>query len=131
MANPTCTQDSLIAVAACFKCMDSHQRQALMVYLKVLELAAIGGEDYTGEMGHGGALNTDSAAFKVANSDERNLMRLAILSNNADAAGAEVPTTANALIAEFDCLLCFDENALDRMDLLLTCQLGVHKSYPQ
>lgn len=131
MANPICLLDSLITGSTCFKCMDSHQQQALMVYLKVLQLAAIGGESYVGEMGHGGQLNLDSAAYVTTNSDERTLMRLAILANAAENAGAEVPTDDDELIAAFECLLCFDQNQLDRMDLLLTCQLGSHADYPQ
>lgn len=121
---PVCTLAELVSSSTCFKCMDSHQRQALGVYLKVLQLAAIGGSDYTAQMGHSGTLNTDSAAFKTMNFDERWLGRLAILVNNAEAAGATIPDTTPALIDAFDCLLCFDENALDRMDLLLTCELG-------
>lgn len=121
---PVCTLDELVSGSTCFKCMDSHQRQALMVYLKVLQLAAIGGTDYTAQMGHGGLLNTDSAAFKTMTFEDRWLARLAILSNNAEAAGATIPATTPLLMDAFDCLLCFDQNALDRMDLLLTCELG-------
>jgi hypothetical protein len=47
------------------------------------------------------------------------------------AAGAPVPDSINAKIAQCLCFAEFNDQQMDEVDLLLTCALGVHKTYPQ
>lgn len=132
MANPVCSVDSLIEAAACFRCgFDAHERKALKLYLNVLELAAIGGTDYTGELGADGSLNEESAAYNTMSSFERELAELAIAVQNAENAGASVPSTPDALKEAMLCLKCFDPYRLALMQLVVECELGKHAGYPQ
>lgn len=127
---PTCTTETLSAQSGFgLASLNDTQFKAAMIYMKVLELAAIGGTDYRATMN--GALIDDSIALvKQMTRDQRQISRLTIQRNNAVAAGASVPATPNALNEATGC--CFQNYPdLDAILLLLECQLGVHKAYPQ
>lgn len=139
MANPTCTVANLNV--ACFRgyVLDQQRRKALMVYLMAAELNAIGGTNYlTGLISpaSGGLLGDTNALvdFKVSKDDigERTIgtFELAIQLRNAEAAGVE-SATIQVRMDQTKCLLNVNPDMLTRMILFLTCQLGVHKSYPQ
>jgi hypothetical protein len=135
MSRPTttvCDTDNYVTAGACFKAMTSHQRQALMVYLKVAELAALGGTNYLAEMGNSGSLATAARNVRgKLNPFQREIARLVIQQDASNSAGAATSTDINALETAISCLKDFDRNTLDAMDVLLTCQLGRHAAYPQ
>lgn len=131
MADPICTRDSLISGAACFKNVDAHDRKALLIYFKVHELFGITGTDYTAQLGPGGTLNTDAAAYNTMSALDLELAHLVIASNNAIALDPTTSTNIQTLMEDIKCLQNFDDVTLARMLLLVECQLGVHKDYPQ
>lgn len=132
MANPTCTTAALAETNPGFglQGFNDRQYQAALIYLKVLELAAIGGTDYRDTLNS--TLITDAVA--LAQRMDRNQRQIALLNiawNNAEAAGATMPADANALNALTKC--CFQSEVVDfeAILILLGCKLGVHKDYPQ
>lgn len=132
MANPICTTTTLITDAACYQqyALDPFQQKALLVYARVLQLAAIGGTDYTSAMTT--TLLTDSACMPRT-PDRIRAAHLAIAFANATAAGATVPSTIQTKISAAKCLYHIPGGMtkLDRIDVLLHCKLGVRKNYPQ
>lgn len=132
MANPTCSQAELITNAAGYTDfqLDPKQRKCLLLLAKAYELAGIGGTDYTA------VLDTTlvSAAQTLAgfmSCDQVLAAMIQLHFNNATAAGASVPATIALKLAAIDRLVLLDDKTLENIDLLLTCNLGVHKAYPQ
>lgn len=132
MANPLCTQASIITGATCFFNFNAQDRAAIQIYLNSIELAAIGGTNYT--LGSGGTLSLASVCLKQL---ENQVFRapspyeVFIQSNNATSAGASIPADPTAYAAAIACLKNFPEQDLAAMQLQLLCELGRHKSYPQ
>lgn len=131
MANPTCTKANLTAGKACLggPLLTNHQMLTRLVYMKMLELAAIGGTNYTSD-----AESLNVAANALTCGFQPNDMISAyvtIASNNATAAGASVPATKQALAAAVACFEDFTDFQLQQADILLTCALGRGKTYPQ
>lgn len=122
---------NFISESACFQNLNETQQKALMVYLKAKELAELGGTDYTAQLGHSGTLNTAAAAYNTMADWQVELAHLVIQQDNANSAGAAISTNIQTLMDEIKCLEDFSNSTLDRMDLLLTCQLGRHAAYPQ
>lgn len=135
MANPVCTAASLVTAATCYQrqSIQPHQQTALLLYAKVLELAAIGGTDYAATLTS--TLLTDTVALVCAmTEDQRRAARVNIAFLNAATAGASVPETLAEKVAAIQCLVqkVEDDPAFaDMIDLFLTCALGVHKAYVQ
>ena len=132
MARPTadvCDIDTFASSGACYKRFDKHQRHAIRVYLKVIELAALGGTDYTAELGPSGALNLAAAAYNTLTAEQREIALLTILEDNAISAGSAEDT--QDIEDEIACLKNFGPDALARMELLLDCLLGRHAAIPQ
>lgn len=132
MSNPTCTAATLNDNAACYHngILNPAQQWALLVYGQVLELAAIGGTDYTAVLKT--TLQTDTACPPM--DDDAMLAALLVIQfNNATAAGASVPDTLADKMAAATCLQYVPGGVerLKRIALLLTCKLGVHKDYVQ
>jgi hypothetical protein len=130
MANPTCSQSNLLT--QCYTtpgAITPKQQKALMVYAKALELAALGGTNYIGRTS---LMLSDAASLGCGMlQPDRDASRIHLAFVNAMAAGAPVPTSINAKIAQILCFDSFDEQQMDEVDLMLTCKLGVHKAYPQ
>lgn len=134
MARPSetaCTRDTFTEDVGCLQNFNSNERKALMIYFNVLELAALGGEDYTGELGPDGALVEDSACNNTLNPYQKELALLLVNQNNASDAGATVPSTNSGLAEAIACLKNQPPAMLDAMLLLVQCQLGRHAAYPQ
>lgn len=129
MANPTCTRASFITGGACFKQFHAQRRHALKLFFMSQQLAAIGGTAYT--LGPAGTLNTAAAAYSTMNEEERDVARLVIEYNNAVEAGASITATQAALATSIACLENFTEPQLEAMELVLRCELGRAKAYPQ
>lgn len=120
---PTCTAASLAATNRGYGLdgFNPQQYKAGLIYLKVLELAAIGGTDYSAVMTTTLISDANTLAGNL-DRNQRNIAMLNIAANNAEAAGATVPplTTLNAATR-----CCFQSAAdLDAVLLLLECQLG-------
>ena len=132
MPNPVCNATTLITNAACYHRtqLNPIQQQSLLIYAKVLELAAIGGTDYRTEMT--GDLLTD-AACPPSHEDDITAARIAVAFANATEAGATVPADINDKLDAIACLqhVPGGANVLNRIDLLLTCKLGRAEAYPQ
>lgn len=132
MANPVCTAASLVTDAVCY-----HQpnisfkyQQALLLYAKVLELAAIGGTDYSAVLTS--TLITDALQLVCGiNEEQREAAYVNIAFLNATTAGASVPATLALKMDAVKCLAHVPLETMQKMDLLLTCKLGVHKAYDQ
>lgn len=134
MAAPTCTATTLITNATCYKqsTIDAIEQQALRVYGMVLELAAIGGTDYTSTMTS--TLNTDTTSLLGAlREDQIKAGFIAKQFDFATAAGASVPATLKLKLDAINCLKHVPGGfqTLRQMELLLMCKLGVHRAYPQ
>lgn len=126
-----CTRATFTEDVACLKTFNSHQRRALMVYFMVLELAALGGEDYTAELGPAGTLADDSKCNLTLDPTQQALALLLINQNNATDAGATVPSTKSDLAAAIACLQDQPPAMLEAMYLTVFCQLGRHAAFPQ
>jgi hypothetical protein len=101
------------------------QQKALIIYAKVLELAAVGGTDYSSAIST--TLVSDALSTTCGMNDgdlEAALVNINFL--NAEAAGATVPASLNAKMNAVRCLIAVDEALLNKLDLFLTCQLGEH-----
>lgn len=134
MARPSataCTRATFTDDVACLRNFNANQRKALMIYFNVLELAALGGEDYTAELGPDGALADDSKCNATLDPLQKELALLLVNQNNASDAGATVPSTNDDLAAAIACLENQPPAMLDAMLLNVQCQLGRHAAYPQ
>ena len=130
MANPTCTTATINATQYGRLAINPIQQKALLIYAKVLELAAIGGTDYILELT--GDLLTDTVA-PPNTTDGIRAGNVAIAFANAASAGASVPTTLSDKLAVCKGLLHVPGGCdrLDQIDMYLNCQLGRGKTYPQ
>lgn len=126
-----CTRATFTDDVACLQNFNRHQRRALLIYFGALELAALGGEDYTAELGPDGTLATASACNLTLDQCQQDLSLLLIGQNNADDAGATVPATKDDLAAAIACLQDQPPAMLDAMWLTISCALGRHAAYPQ
>ncbi len=136
MARPSetvCTVSNYADASGCFKALSSHERQALMVYLKVRELAGLGGTDYTAQLGNGGTLVEAAACIyqSLQGNLAYDLAKLVIQQDNTNSAGGATSTDIQTLAEAIKCLKDFDETTLKAMDLHVTCLLGRHAAYPQ
>lgn len=131
MANPVCSQSSLITGGACLKNFNLHERRALKVYLMSKQLAAIGGTAYT--LGPAGTLNTAAQGYcgLLQERDALAVSWLVIEKNNAVEAGATISSSNATLADEIKCLNNFPDWKLTLMELLLRCELGRAQAYPQ
>lgn len=128
---PTCTVAALAESNPVFGLQGLNRKQyyTALIYFKVLELAAIGGTNYASTL-NSTLINDATALVKTMDPNQRKIAMLNIARNNAIAAGASVPATANALNALTAC--CFQSfSDLEAIMILLDCQLGYHADYPQ
>lgn len=130
MPAPFCSQSDLLA--PCFLSpgpITPQQQKAFTIYAKALELSAIGGTDYIGRL----ALMVQDAQTLTCGMGEEDIRAafVQIAFNNATAVGAPVPATMNGKQAAINCFIELDQLLLEEIDLMLTCKLGRHKTYPQ
>lgn len=132
MANPTCTIKSLMSNNPCFnlETIDTHRRLILEVWFMAVELKAIGGTDYTSALATS-LQAAQTALFFEASLDQMDTAQTAILYNNALAAGGNPGANINAILKNVSPLNNANDIDLRGMWLVLLCQLGVHKAYPQ
>lgn len=138
MAAPVCSvaQFTSSTIAPCLKLLTHPQRLSALIYFNALELLAIGGTDYTAQLGHAGLLMSDSECFHQQLAFENTICSptvpyLVIAYNNATNAGAVPAATPNTITAAIACNVDFTPDQKAAQLLLLTCSLGTHKAYPQ
>lgn len=123
---PTCTRESLFTANPGYaKSFSPIQRRAAMLYLMALELAAIGGTDYTAVM-NTTLVDDTKQLFGQATPEMLDIAAMNIAANNAEAAGADVPDTLALLNAATGC--CFENAQMDQIYLFLLCALGEHSA---
>lgn len=128
MANPTCNQATIFN--ACFVtpgAINPKEQKAYLLYAMVIELAAIGGANYADRLA---ALLKDAATLCCGMGEpERKAALVQIAFNKAGAAGSRA-TQAMTQTA-VNCYVEATDEQLDEAFVLLSCLLGVNKSYPQ
>ncbi len=103
-----------------------------MVYFNVLELAALGGTNYTAQLGGTGTLQLAAACNLTLDPTQQELALLLINMNNAnDAGSASIPATQAQLADAIACLKNQPPAMLDAMYLTVQCLLGRHQVLPQ
>lgn len=120
---PECTK-AILTANGCLsgKVLSNHDQLVRRVYLDMLQLAAIGGTDYSDDIP---ALNIAGNALSCGfQSDDFDTAELVIAAANATAAGASVPATKDALASAVACLENYSDYQLEQMKLLLYCALG-------
>lgn len=128
MARPSetaCTRETFVG-EPCYTRLTLIERASLMVYLKALELEALGGTDYTDPA----VLNEAIACINTLGADQQAVAELVIQAGNAEDAGAVIPDT-DGIPAAIACFKNYTLAQLNSMELLLDCQLGRHAAYPQ
>lgn len=124
---PTCTRASLVDGARCFKNYDSAHRTSILIYFNALELAAVGGTNYT--IGHAGTLQAASVCLRDGlelRLCPPSVYDLVVAFNNAVAAGASPAETNAALSTAIACNVDFETADKSAQLLLLSCELGFH-----
>lgn len=133
MANPTCSNQTLIIDATPFRedtDITPLQQQCLLIYAMVLELQAIGGTDYRTTMAT--TLVSDAASLELGFSvDELEAALINLGFVRAAAAGASVPASVQTKLLNLGNLVNVDPLLREKILVMLTCKLGVHKAYPQ
>ena len=132
MANPTCSNNTLVINAAKYRLpvIDPIRQKALTVLAKVYHLKGIGGTDYTSELT--GTLLTDTVAPPSLPEDVA-AARVAVAFANATSAGGSPPSTLATQLAAAKALIHVPGGLerLNQIELYLDCALGRSKNYPQ
>lgn len=127
MPKPVCSQSKILG--PCYLtpgAINPRQQKAYKIYANILELASIGGVDYTGRFT---LLLADAASLGCGMLEpDREAARVQIALNNATAAGASVPATLNALQAKANCIVEWNDQQLSEVEMLLECALGKHSA---
>lgn len=126
-----CTRETFTDDSACLNNFNANEQKALLLYFNVLELEALGGADYTDELGPDGTLASQSACLATLTPYQKQLSALLVNQGNASDAGAVVPATQALLAAAIACLRNQPAAMLDAMLLNVLCQLGRHAAFPQ
>lgn len=129
MAAPVCTAAELEAPCLLVPPLAEKQQKTALIYAMALELAALGGTDYTAALST--TLLSDAASLACGMDEPHRMAALVkIAFNNAESAGASIPGEI-AVTEAASCLSEADTKALDEAYLLLSCLLGRHAAYPQ
>ena len=137
MANPTCTAKTLVTDAAPYQrniCGSPETQQCLLILGMVYELAGIGGTDYRVNGAPWTQLLTDAQQLEIGESEDQLMAGMINLQFVKAAAVNPTPALPNTLagqLAQLGQLVNTDPLLLDKIQLLLFCKLGVHKSFPQ
>lgn len=123
MANFSCDVATLVALSKCFMdpCLSDDDREAIEIYLRVQNLAAIGGADYTSDLN---ALLTDSKQYQTLSRIHRSAIALYIDMQNAVDNGASIGQDVNALKAAAKCYECIGDELKKQVLAYLKCQIN-------
>lgn len=119
----TCNPNSLAAAAACFgpSCTGPDMREAIDVYVRVQELAAVGGTDYRTNLAK---LAVDTKGWLRLDEDTRRQITLLLDVDNALKKGAVFASDINSLQTASRCYLCLPWEQRKAIKLFLKCQLN-------
>ena len=131
MANPVCTATTWFENGKDYTIpfINPKQQKALELHALALELAAIGGTDYTADLTALVAASEALAAF--ANPDQITAANIAICYANAVSAGAADPGTIGDKLEATKSMVLYDDERLRKACTLLRCELGRAKNYVQ
>jgi len=117
------TLRSLLEVSKCFRmpCMGEYDRNAILLAVRVANLAAAGGADYTGDIT---ALETAAKEWQVLSEEQRDAIKLYIAIQNAIANGATIDQDANALKELAKCYACIGEELRQNLLLFLKAEIN-------
>ena len=104
MANSySCNVNTLLVLAKCFsdKCMGRVDRNALIIYARIKNLAALGGTDYSANLKQ---LMIDAANWRKRSRDELHAIEVYEALQNATNNGATPGTDVNALTTAAKCV---------------------------
>ncbi len=111
--------------------MNNSQYEWVKIWLKILQLKAIGGTDYTSAFN---TLITDATELaSTMNRYDRRVAWIQMLRAQAMSAGsvdASLFAGTSGLFAAVSCCLT-PYSDIEAVNLLLECKLGIHKAYPQ
>ena len=119
-----CDPNDLVVASRCFiePCASDAERQAIDILIRVKDLAAVGGTDYSDPT----ALQAAFAGFNRLTKIERNAIALYLDLQNAITDGAVFPsgTDINGLKKDARCFLCIPKERRKQMLLALKCALN-------
>jgi hypothetical protein len=121
--NPQCDPNVLLTQAKCFlpACIGPDDREAIEIYVRVAELAAVGGTDYRTNLAK---LLVDAKGWQALVEDHRRAVTLWIDVLNATNNGATIATDINSLRTGSKCYLCLGWETKKALKLFLKCQLN-------
>lgn len=134
MANPIFSVSALNNPALRGQKISRLRRLQLKILFSAYSLKAIGGTNYTASLTKSGTGGLLYDAIQVLQNFDRDMVdeaSAAVRLNNAVALGSDVPTNNDAWSPLISSLQQVSENDLNRMLVLLDCELGVAKAYPQ
>ena len=99
----SCDLNALLGATACFqdKCMAQSDRDAVKIYARIKNLAALGGTDYSSDLTQ---LMDDAALWRLRSPDELAAVDVYITLQNAINNGASIDTAVSALATAIKCL---------------------------
>lgn len=125
MAGPqfSCDVNTLLADSKCFTepCMSEPEREAIELLVRVLNLAAVGGADYTNDLTQ---LQIDAKDWQTIFCNQRKAMELFIDIQNAIDNGASFDSSANALRTAAKCYECLGKEQKKRLMSFLKCAIN-------
>lgn len=129
MAAPIIDHNTLLNDSACYSAqtLGLADRMAIDIANLAAELAAIGGKDYTTDLG---VLVIDAACYSTLKPDQLRQINSQIINNNATNAGAVIGDIS-AQLASAACIRNASKIQLEAMYLLLLARLGYSHAYPQ
>lgn len=118
-----CGPDTLAKASACLGplCLGPDDREAIDVFVRVQELAAIGGTDYRNNLAQ---LVKDTKGYGKLDEDTRRRIALQLDIYNAINKGATFDSTINGLKVGAKCYLCLPWEQRRNIKLFLKCQLN-------
>lgn len=121
----SCEVNGLLKAATCFtdKCMSQPDRDAITIYARIKNLAAIGGTDYSSNLAQ---LMIDSATWRKRAQDELRAIAVYIALENAINDGASINLNVNSLMTAAKCLRvqCLGKEDMHGILAYLGCQIN-------
>lgn len=128
MAAPVTNVDTLINASGCYsgQTLGLADQKSIEVYLLTLQLAAVGGTNYVGNLAR--LLDPDSVCYQNKQPAEMRQIGLQIDFNNAVNAGAVFSSVISDQLLQAACIRNANLSQLDGMILYLKASLGYAKS---
>lgn len=122
----SCNINELLAASTCFQwCVEDEDREAVKLFIRILDLAVVaGGEDYRGKDGLAALLLAAKSWLGplTLNAANREAVAIYLDLQNAIADGATAPT--DEVLAAIGCYRCLDPETKRNLLLYLKCRLN-------